>query len=281
MSRRSVQKNIEKITGVNYDTISKCMGLVDFIKLQGMLNETFIEAEQAPLFQRAIIIENQRDKYQPGSAAMLFMEDILDKSFAYANAKTSDAYPITFIVNQLTGIWMMDLLKRIYPRIYMSIRNLSWGYLYSLANAPEWIEFKNYINAMVFLLQQPYRKNDPTGERYVDSIENHVEKIVEDVRLYRLVLLLKEKTVSKIKDVLKQNGAFYEAYTIDEQIEQLVNSLSVRYDQKLLYILYMIEHIAEILPRRIKAIESEYDFHKMAQEQIEKKIMLRDMPWGI
>lgn len=276
--RTSVQSNIERFSGSNYDLISKYIDLMDLIKLQGMLNDVYTAAEKASFFQRAIILESQQDKYQPGNAVMLLMEDILDKSFAYANAKTNDAYPITFIMNQLTGVWMIDLLKRVYPQIYSSICRMPWCYLYSLANTSEWIEFKTYINAMIFLLQQPYRENDLTGKKYIDNIENDTEKVIHSVQLYRLISILKEKFVSKMRDSLKQTGAFYEAYTFSEQVEQVVKSLSMRYDQKWLYILYMIEHLAKILPRRIEAIESEYDVNIMAQKQIEKKIMLRDIP---
>lgn len=274
--RKEVKNKIIGMSGLEYDKLSRAISPMDFIKLQGILNDTIEDADQAPLFQRAVIENKIIQNYHPGKLVTLEVSDILDKSFAYANAYTNDAVPVTFIENQLTGKWLIKLLKGAYPNVYMKIISIPWDCLYDLAVCDEWKAFKMYINALIATLQKPYLVKDKVEIERMESIERDVMKAIKDITTYNLFNGLLSEVISKIKNQLKTSGLFYEINQTDVIIETLEREVQIKGKGDIYYLLKMIDALATLISVKVDTILRGYDFQTIAKRQQQKRILLRD-----
>ena len=117
----------------NYEQICKALDINRSIAFTGMVNRIQDMAfDNSCLFQRALVEEIISDEFKPRRSESLAIATILDQAFASANARTSDAIPISLIRNRLTGRWLYRLLYKSYADLYNEICKLSWQDIYEL-----------------------------------------------------------------------------------------------------------------------------------------------------
>ena len=139
-----------KIFERHYDTICQAMDVKRAINFTGITNKiNSLAVDKANLFQRAVIEENIIEEYKPTAEEQLIIATLLDRSFALANAYTSNAIPLSLVLNQLTGKWLIHLLSKSYRMLYNMICRLNWDDVFFLSQDADWRNLISYINAYI------------------------------------------------------------------------------------------------------------------------------------
>lgn len=179
--------------------------------------------DSATLFQRAVVEENIVNEYQPRENERLIIASLLDRAFALANAETSSAIPISLVLNQLTGKWLIHLLSKSYRELYDLINELSWNGIYILSQNGDWRNFIGYINAYISLIQTSKIKN------YEIPIETYMNKLSHSISLLSLLRLLKDEALDAAKSKMFEYGIFSEAQSMESMIAAFTDSYVGRY----------------------------------------------------
>lgn len=169
-------------------------------RVQGILYTLDNYASSPYLFQRSIICESLDQKFKLSPTESLIVNNILDHSFAIANAKTSLAVPLTLVTNQITGRWLASLLNYSNPSLHRKIMSLSWDQVYSISKTYEWEEFVKCLNSLIFLLQMSHKKE-------LDSIAHH---ICHFKTMYQLVSWLINQIAKKASQMATISNTYYD-----------------------------------------------------------------------
>lgn len=222
----------------NYEQICKALDINRSIAFTGMVNRIQDMAfDNSCLFQRALVEEIISDEFKPRRSESLAIATILDQAFASANARTSDAIPISLIRNRLTGRWLYRLLYKSYADLYNEICKLSWQDIYELTQDKDWDYFIRYINCYIYLVQ-----NSISSRRSRDA-ENIIKKMSSTIQMYRFLNYLKDEAISAVKEKMIDVGMVYDALTLEEMVQQFSNFYTGS-DKPLLDIIYAINEYA-------------------------------------
>lgn len=206
------------------DTICRALQIDRAINFTGITNRIHSYAtDSTALFQRAIIEESIINEYQPRDNERLIVASLLDRAFALANAETSDAVPLSLVLNQLTGKWLIHLLSKSYRELYDLISQLSWNGVYALSQSEDWRNFIGYINVYIGIIQ------DSKLKKYDIPIEAYMNRLSHSLSLLSLLRLLKDEALDATKSKLYEYGLFSEAQNMEEMISILIDSYSGSY----------------------------------------------------
>lgn len=145
--REATKKEINN----SFDSFASALRSSDNIKLTSILYELEAMTGSNSLFQRAIIEERLKERFTIDSLQFGVVSTILDRSFAFANAETSLAQPITSITSRLTGIYLARIMASCYPQLYRKIKCLSFEQVFQLSNDHDLRKLVDVLNALVFL----------------------------------------------------------------------------------------------------------------------------------
>lgn len=208
----------------HYDPVCKTLNPNRAIVFTGIINRIHgFALDQTSLFQRALIEDTIVNEFSPNGNERLIVATLLDRAFALANAETSNAVPLSLVLNQLTGKWLHRLLYRSYGQLYQLICNLSWAEIYELSQNEDWRNFIGYINAFIFLIQ------DSNVKKYPVEIETYTKKLSSSISLLNLLHFAKEEAIDAMKDKLFEFGLFSEAIYLDETIDLLASCYVGKY----------------------------------------------------
>lgn len=183
--------------------------------------------DSSALFERAVIEENIKNEYQPRDNERLIVASLLDRAFALANAETSDAVPLSLVLNQLTGKWLIHLLSKSYEELYSLISRLTWNDIFLLSQNEDWCNFIGYINVFIGIVQSS------KFNKYDIPIEVSMKKLSHSLSLLSLLRLLKAEALNVTKSKFFERGLFSEAQNIDTTISILIDSYSGSYKARL------------------------------------------------
>ncbi len=206
------------------NTICRALQIDRAISFTGITNRILSYAtDSTTLFQRAVIEENIISEYNPRHNERLIVASLLDRAFALANAETSEAVPLSLVLNQLTGKWLIHLLSKSYQELYDLISQLSWNGVYILSQNEDWRSFIGYINAYIGIIQ------DSKLKKYDIPIEACINKLSHSLSLLSLLRLLKDEALDAAKNKLFEYGLFSEAQNMDDMVSVLIDSYSGSY----------------------------------------------------
>ena len=229
----------------HYDSICSTLDINQAINFTGIVNRiNSLAVENTSLFQRAVIEDLIKEEYMPTTVEQLAIATLLDRSFALANAFTSNAIPLSLVTNQLTGKWLIHLLSRSYRKLFVLICRLSWSDVFFLSQDEDWRHFLSYINAYIFITQEIVRTDQ---DRQIDTC---IKRISHSISLFSLLCLAKEEALGATKSILYNNGLFSEAQNIDLMVDLLEESYAGRY-RRLLSILYAIDLSANRIEEKL------------------------------
>lgn len=216
------------------DTICRSLEIGRAINFTGIANQIQKYAlDRSSLFQRAVVEENIIDKYNPPNEERVIIATLLDRAFALANAETSNAVPLSLVLNQLTGKWLIHLLRRTYKKLYNLICGLNWNNIFTLSQDEDWRKFIAYINVYIGIFQ------DPRLKEYYIPIESCISKLSHSLSLLSLIKLIKDEAVDAAKNSLYEHGLFSEA----QNIEMMINLYVDLYEGKYRVLIDLLEAI--------------------------------------
>lgn len=197
----------------HYDYICEGLDVNRSIVFTGITNKIHgFALDKSSLYQRALIEDAIIEEFKPLSSERTIVASLLDRAFARANAKTSNAIPLSLIRNQLTGRWLYRLLYRSYRNLYSLINSLTWPEVYALSQDKDWIDFIGCINALVMLMQ------DSKIKKYHVNIDDHSKAITKSLALLNLLKYIKEEAIDAMKDKMFEFGLFSEAQKLEESV---------------------------------------------------------------
>ena len=235
------------------DTICQYLELDRAINFMGMVNRIQSFAlDKAILFQRAVVEDAIVDEFTPSNQERTIIATLLDRSFALANAETSNAIPLSLILNQLTGKWLQHLLIKTYANIYRLICELSWSEIFTLSQDEDWRKFISYINVFIGVVQDSWNK------KYEVVIESCINKLLHSLSLLSLAKIIKKEAVDAAKNKLFHNGYFSEAQNMELLVETALDSYRGKY-RVLLDVLQAIDIYAKRIDEKL-TIEKKYSY---------------------
>lgn len=240
--REEVSRSIE----LHYDDICKALEPNRRIIFTGIANR--IQAcslDRNNLFQRAVVEDKVVEEFNPNQQERLIVSTILDRAFAVANANTSNAVPISLILNQLTGQWLISLLSKSYKSLYNAICNMDWSEIYALSQDSDWQNFIEQVNAFIYLVQ------DVESKRVSRDIETAIKKLNRALSLYLLLIATLEKAKDALFNQLYQVGIFSEAQKLD-YIQALCLDYYCGKDRVLFDTIRSIENSVGIIEQKIR-----------------------------
>lgn len=208
--------------------------------------------DKAILFQRAVVEDAIVDEFTPSNQERTIIATLLDRSFALANAETSNAIPLSLILNQLTGKWLQHLLIKTYANIYRLICELSWSEIFTLSQDEDWRKFISYINVFIGVVQDSWNK------KYEVVIESCINKLSHSLSLLSLAKIIKKEAVDAAKNKLFHNGYFSEAQNMELLVETALDSYRGKY-RVLLDVLQAIDIYAKRIDEKL-TIEKKYSY---------------------
>lgn len=208
------------------------------IAFTGMVNRIGDYAmDNSMLFQRAVVEERIVEEFNPQGVEGQVVATLLDRAFALANAETSEAIPISLVLNQLTGAWLQRMLYYSYGELYNLICGLSWKDVYDLSQYSDWRYFVEYINVFIALVQ------DAATKKYSIGIEKAISKLNCSVSLLKLIKFARQKAIDALKDKLYKAGLFTEAQNVEKTLDMAVDCYNGEY-RKLMDALKCIDVLA-------------------------------------
>lgn len=224
-------------------------------------------ADQSILFQRSLVESNIIKEFHPRETEQNIIASLLDRAFSLANAGSSQASPLSLILNQLTGPWLADLLKRSYKQLYNLIITMTWQEIYNLSQDNAWCLFIQYINAYIYIVQDSFiNKHDFRMQRYID-------RLVHSISLLSLLNGVSSKAISAIKNQFYTMGMITEAQNLELMREYAVQSYSGKL--RILYdIICCIDIVAQTLIQNLTLARNYSSFETIGEQQKIKKIDL-------
>ena len=223
----------------HYEPICRTLDINRSITFTGMVNRIQgLAWDNKSLFQRALIEETILNEFHPQRNETLAIATILDQAFAKANAWTSEAVPISLVRSQITGRWLLRLLRKSYPDLFTEICKLSWDDVYNLSQDRDWDMFIRYINCYIYLIQ---KSNEI---RMQENVERIVNKMSHNLQAYRFLKLLRNEAINALKDKMIETGMVYDAMVFEDMV-QLYSDLYAGKDKPLIDIIRAIEEYAK------------------------------------
>lgn len=210
------------------DAICRTMDFPHAVKFWGATSRICDFAmDRSILFQRSLVENNIIREFHPRENEKYIIASLLDRAFSLANAGSSEALPLSLILNQLTGPWLADLLRRSYKQLFSLICNMTWHEVYSLSQNEDWCRFIKYINAYIYFIQDSFiRKQDFRMQRYID-------RLVHSISLLSLLKGASDKAISAIKSKFYNMGMFTQAQDLSLMKDFAIQSYNGKH--KLLY----------------------------------------------
>lgn len=225
--------------------------------------------DSTALFQRAVVEENIINECQPKDNERLIVASLLDRAFALANAETSDAVPLSLVLNQLTGKWLIHLLSKSYKYLYNLICKLNWSGIYVLSQHEDWRCFIEYINIYIGIVQGSKIK------KYDIPIEAYMNKLSYSLSLLSLLRLIKDEAMAATKSKLFEYGLFSEAQNMDSMISFFIDSFSGGYRAMLDVIRAIDMYANRLIDRLTKDKQFSYLYHYPNNEDERKYEILK------
>ncbi len=205
----------------HHDSICETLDIKRSICFSGMTNRiSSLALDKSNLFQRAVIEENIIEEFRPVADEKIIIATLLDRSFALANAYTSNATPLSLVLNQLTGKWLSHLLYKSYNPLYSLLCRLNWDDVFSLSQDNDWRKFVSYINAYIFMVQESAIKKQNF------KIDNCISRLSHSISLFSLLRLAKKEALDAAKNKLYEYGLFSEAQNMEMMIDLLTRAYS-------------------------------------------------------
>lgn len=252
------------------DTICRSLEIGRAINFSGIVNRIQDYAlDKSSLFQRAVVEENIIDEYKPHNEERMIVATLLDRAFALANAETSNAVPLSLVLNQLTGKWLIHLLRKTYRELYNLICELNWSEIFVLSQNEDWRKFIAYINAYIGVVQ------DSKLKKYYIPIELCMNRLSHSLSLLSLIKLIKDEAIDAAKNKLYEYGFFSEAQNIEIMADLFIDSYGGKY-RVLLDILRAIDlYTNRIAERLTKEKQYSYLLSHVDKQQEKKFEILR------
>jgi len=258
------RENTCALIQIYFDEICRLLFLRSRMSIAGMLIRIQEMAlDKSYLFQRALIEDRIRSEFKPTEQELSIICTILDKAFALANADTSNAVPLSFVRNQLTGRWLYSLLDKAYINLKKAIIELSWNDVYLLSQDSDWLAFIGYINAYIYLVQESVRRN------YKSSIESCIKKLSKSINLFTFLNSLKDQAVDVAKEKLFDIGLFTEAQKFEIIVELCVDCYSGK-NRIFLDVVYAIDMLANRITEKITK-DKKFSYLLILAEEQKKK----------
>ena len=236
----------------HYDNICRFLDLNSQITFTAIASEIEDRASDSQsLFQRALIEDVVRNNFQSTAQERQIVATFLDRAFALANAKASNAYPLTLILNQLTGKSMIELLSKVYPKLYHEICELSWTGIYRLSQTNAWIGFVKCINAFIYIVQHLHKNHEPF------SIDELVKKFESYSTLYTLTKFIKDKAIDNVKSKMYEQYIFSQSQDPDQIFDLLLDCYSGKY-KRLVDVMIAIDRYEEGIEKELSLRKYNY-----------------------
>jgi len=156
--------DIEFRAAVKQNTVFACNRLCtalpigEALHMGKILNGLTIFAEdKRTFFQRSAIEGRLLQEFGASEYEIGCVQHILDRCFAYANAVSADAAPLSQIQNRLTGKMLLPVLKGAEPSLWEGIQSLDFAGLYRLSNEAIWKSLRDRMNSLFVFYR--HRKN--------------------------------------------------------------------------------------------------------------------------
>ncbi|MBQ7597708.1 MAG: hypothetical protein IJU56_03915 [Clostridia bacterium] len=171
----------------------------DALHLGKVFNELFFIAEdRKSLFQRSLIINKLQNECNINLFEIKVICRILDRGFAYANGLSSDAAPISFITNRLTGRYFINIIKTTDKELYSMIHNLNWIATYRLSENDTWLDFIDHLNQLLLIYQEAKMNRHQVFSPIL---------LNGSIRAFDLIKRLYETAVEAVQEELFKSGA--------------------------------------------------------------------------
>lgn len=243
------------------DTICRALDFQYAVKFWGATSRICDYAmDRSILFQRSLVENSIIREFHPREKEQYIISSLLDRAFSLANAGSSEALPLSLILNQLTGPWLADLLRRSYNQLFDLICNMTWQEIYSLSQNNDWCRFIQYINAYIYFIQDSFiRKQDFRMQRYID-------RLVHSISLLSLLKGASDKAISAIKSQFYNMGMFTQAQDIQLMKEYTIQSYNGKH--KLLYdVVCCIDVTAQVLTQSLSTARKYSSFPVIGDQQ--------------
>lgn len=250
----------------SYDDICAHLNFSKHVNYTNIVIEIEKQAQDTQsLFQRSLLEETITEKFAPNPFEKQAVATLLDRAFAKANADTSGAYPLTLVLNQLTGRHLIKLLSQTYNELYFEICNLSWHEIFLLSQNDDWKAFIRLINAYIYVTQNMVLKNEKIP---LDSL---IKSFSYSASLYKLLCHVKNEAIDSAKRKLFEAGLFSEAQNIDLMLETYFDCCSGNF--KLLYdIMECIDYVVQRIYNSILKSKTMKRLDYYSKQQRDKKI---------
>lgn len=251
----------------HYDPVCKVLDPNRSIIFTGIINRIHgFALDQTSLFQRALIEDTIVAEFNPKSNERLVIATLLDRAFALANAETSNAIPLSLVLNQLTGKWLHRLIYKSYGQLYHLICNLTWAEVYELSQNDDWRNFIGFINAFIALVQHS------NVEDYPAEIETYTKRLTHSVSLLNLLHFAKEEAISAMKDKLFEFGLFSEAFNLEGTVDLLASCYAGKYSS-LINVVSAIDIYAKRVIENLTKIKKLAPFLTLSDKEKEYEIL--------
>lgn len=197
-----------------YDSFCRSIQPNDQIIFTGIVRKVeALATDENSLFQRSVVEDYISEEFNPSADKMNFVTTLLDRAFALANADTNEAKPLSFVLNQLTGGWLVKLLKKTYGNLHNLICELSWDEVYELSQDKDWRAFVGYVNAFIWIVQDSTLKSSET------AIASSINKLSRYISLLSFWKTVKEEAVEAVKQKMYEFGLVSEAQNFEIMLE--------------------------------------------------------------
>jgi hypothetical protein len=192
--RKSVISQINR----NMDIICSIMPIKSNLHMGKIFNELYIMAENRHLLFQRTAIENQLlDNFGATMDELTIIGRILDNGFAYSNAISCGAVPLSLIQNRLTGRELIHILSATDYELFSMVKNLNWNEIYRLSNSDIWRDFTDRLNRLL----QIYQLSKERKETIYTSRRIHCSLIT-----YKLIQKLYESAIESLQMGLLRMG---------------------------------------------------------------------------
>jgi len=207
-----------------YDSFCRAIPANDQIVLTGIVNRVEALANDTSILFQGSVVENRIiTEFEPSQDKMHFVRVLFDRAYALANADTSNAVPLSFVLNQLTGKWLARLLKKTYNNLYKMINELPWDDVYTLSFDTDWQTFIRYLNAFIWVVQDSIKKNQ------VPIIESSINKLSRYTNFLSFWNTLKKESIDIVKKKMYEIGMMSEAQNFAIMLELSIDLYAGKY----------------------------------------------------
>lgn len=252
------RQRVKLIIDSKADDICKVLPVQERIRMDGAFASLFSYAnDETVLFQRSIVDEHLQEEHNLLNFETNILRNMLDSGFAYANAISSDAVPISRIQNQITGKYIAELLRQCDPPLFDLLVSLDFEQVFVLCTDTTWNEFIDVLNMIVLLYQQKQLHENTLPP--IHSLTLHENTI-------SLVCLLADKFSSSFSSLLIDHGLFAERQHLLNQIKLL----STYTDSVNAYLSY-IKKLDSLLPDLYSTVNRISQNHRISGRTLQQK----------